>query len=114
MKEYLTDDELLNFIADVEKNELVTAPPDIKDSVLGRIRRKRVAEYKRFRNRVVVAVAAMLAIVIVTPEWMKQNRETISAYLQKNYSPIYFEETGILAGLGDNYFISNFVNEREE
>lgn len=70
MNEYMTDEELNQFISNIEENDLVEAPPEMETKVFNKINKKsQIIEYKRFRNRVVAAVAAILIIPTVAPMW---------------------------------------------
>ena len=70
MNEYLTDEELLKLISDIEENDLVQAPPQMAESVFKRIDKKnQILEYRRFRNRVILAVASILVLVTLAPVW---------------------------------------------
>lgn len=96
MNEYMTDDELSKLIADVEEHEIVKAPPGMADAVLDKVaKRSKIIEYKRFRNRVIASVAAALVIIATVPGWMKLIPETVFT-------------------LGNNYYISNYLNGSEE
>ena len=80
-REYLTDAELSKLIAEVEPNELIPAAPDLQELILERLeaveqeekrleeQRKcdRIREYKRYRFRVLTAVAAAVAVVFLLP-----------------------------------------------
>ena len=79
--DYLTDEELNKMIEDIEENDLVTAPPDIEDSILLRLARehgeepdnpkkvvnRRTLSFTAYSIRVGIAVAAAIAILILMP-----------------------------------------------
>lgn len=69
--EYLTDEELNSLIADVEQNDLVAAPPNILGSILEELPQNnasdKIVEFRRFRMRVIAAVAAVVAFVMIVP-----------------------------------------------
>ena len=66
MNEYMTDEELLELISDIEECNLVKAPPEIEEKVFDKIdKKKQIIEYKRFRNRVILAVAAAVIIISI-------------------------------------------------
>lgn len=70
--EYLSDEELNNLILDIEENNLVDAPSYIQSNIIEIINNnanKRIAEYRRFRNQVIVAVAAILVIIPFAPKF---------------------------------------------
>lgn len=123
MNEYMTDDELSKLIADVEEHEIVKAPPGMFDAVLDKVaKRSKVTMYKRFRNRVIASVAAALVITATVPGWMKLIPETVftklgAIYNYENYeSEAYIgkNETYLISNLGNNYYISNYLNGSEE
>ena len=79
MNNYMTDEELLNFIADIEENELVNAPPQIEEKVFVSIdRHHQIVEYKKFRNRVIASVAAILIVISFVPERIKPMPEIVT------------------------------------
>ena len=79
--EYLTDDELEQLIAHVENYELVTAPPNLTERILGQIEemsesckekptpayRDKKKEYRRYCFQVITSMAAAIAIVFLLP-----------------------------------------------
>lgn len=70
--EYLSDEELNNLILDIEENNLVDAPSYIQSNIIEIINNnanKRIAEYRRFRNQVIAAVAAILVIIPFAPKF---------------------------------------------
>jgi len=111
---YMTDEELLNFISDIEENDLVAAPPQMDIKVLERLDRKnQIIEYRRFRNRVVVSVAAILVITSLVPVWARMTPNNVSFRLPRlEYSHKY--EISIFSDLGDSHYISDFFNRRED
>lgn len=115
MKEYLSDAELLQFVADIEKCDLVEAPPGIAEKVLDKIDKKdQIIEYKKFRNRVIAAVACILVLTVVVPELIKLRPEILSSELIKNEEKVDLAGTQIFGGLCDTHYISDFMNGREE
>lgn len=77
---YLTDEQLMQLILDVEENELVSAPPGLLDTILQEVekaekaqikpitsRENRVKEFRRYCIRVITSVAAAVAIIFFTP-----------------------------------------------
>lgn len=82
--EYLSDTELELLIAEVEQNELVTAPPDLKQNIMDRISAETQVvefladrpvsgqnlqkEFYRYCFRVAVSVAAAVVLVFALPD----------------------------------------------
>lgn len=115
MKEYLNDEDLLQFIADIEKCDLVEAPPDIAEKVLDKIDKKdQIIEYRKFRNRVIAAVACILVFTMVAPDWIKLKPEILTLELMKNEEKVDLAGSKIFGGLCDTHYISDFMNGREE
>ena len=68
---YISDDELEQLIAQVEQEELVSAPPDLTESILETVKMADAARKKEFRAyciRVITSVAAAVALVFLLPE----------------------------------------------
>lgn len=102
MSQYMTDEELLDLISDVEENNLVAAPPQLAEKVIEKINKKNnVLEYKRFRNRVIVSVAALLAVTINGPKWIAGGQFDIG-------------RLHLLGDFENSYYISEFLNARED
>ena len=124
MSEYMTDEELLQFINDVEQHDIVEAPPGLCEKVIGNINNKnRLIEYKKFRNRVIVSVAALLIITINAPY--------LTSFISENLLKISYNEnilsdekeedfktdstqTQMFEELGQSYYISNLLHRKEE
>lgn len=67
--EYLSDDELNQLICEIEKNELVMAPPDFTESVLESIKPKNNKnEFTTYCFRVLASVAAAIVLLFLMPE----------------------------------------------
>jgi len=67
---YLTDEELEQLIADVEANEMVSAPPDMMEEILAGIVMKPGAKKKEFQLycfRVITSVAAAILLLFMLP-----------------------------------------------
>ena len=68
---YLSDEELYELIGHVEEKEMLHAPIHLKDNVMAQIRRERRSARKRqvfvYRAKVLVAMAAALAVLILMP-----------------------------------------------
>lgn len=65
--EYLTDTELENLIQMVEQKELLPAPPDLKEQILGTLGEENIIAFKRYRFRVLTAVAAAVLVIFLLP-----------------------------------------------
>jgi len=107
MNDYMTDDELEKFISEVEKNDLVKAPSYIEKKVFDEIDKvKQIAEYKRFRNRVMVSIAAIIVFSSLMPLWEKIIPNNISRtyYISEKLN------TGILTSRED---YENVINEKK-
>lgn len=108
MNKYMTDEELLQYISDIEECNLVEAPPHIVDKVLDKVdKRAQLIEYRRFRNKVIASVAAILVIASFAPEGVK-------LFSEKAYIHFEMPNTHLLSNIGNSYYISDFLNEREE
>lgn len=67
--EYLSDEELNQLICEIEKNELVMAPPDFAESVLESIKPKNnKKEFTTYCFRVLASVAAAIVLLFLMPE----------------------------------------------
>lgn len=76
---YLSDEELELLIVDVEQNELVAAPPDMLEEILGHIEEfgsgavqnvksvNKIQEFRRYCFRVCASVAAAVILIFVMP-----------------------------------------------
>lgn len=103
MSEYMTDEELLQFINDVEMHDIVDAPPGLTDAVIDKINKKdKLIEYKRFRNRVIAAVAAILIITISAPNSI--------AYISKGMEKLSYGDSF----MRQSYYISDLLNRKED
>ncbi len=65
--EYLTDTELEDLIRMVEQKELLTAPPDLKEQILGTLGEENIIAFKRYRFRVLTTVAAAVLVIFLLP-----------------------------------------------
>ncbi len=79
--EYLTDDDLMKLIGQVETAEMLHAPKQLKGNVFAQIHRERRKMKKRqvfvYRAKVLVAMAAAFAALILTPEQNAANVQEI-------------------------------------
>ncbi len=115
---YLSDEELLNLIESVEQKDMIQAPPDLMGNVLGIIGddciaagkdnhknatedssdsysighqityREKVAEYRRYTFRVVLAMAASLTICFLSEmadmrEHLPYRQDSVTEYKTK-------------------------------
>lgn len=83
---YLSDEELEQLIAHIEQKELVAAPPDLMEDILGRMEvmltsseevpevrrgiteRQKIKEFRSYCFRVVTSVAATVAMIFLLPK----------------------------------------------
>lgn len=109
MNEYMTDEELLKLINDVESSDIVKAPPEMVDKVFNKIDKKnQLIEYKRFRNRVIASVAAIIVVTMFTfenPLFIKENMHIYS---------IETEDIQLSVNFRNSHYIRDFFNESEE
>lgn len=73
--EYLTDKELEHMLLNLE-NDLIPAPPDLQERILEQVRQEKVAEFKRYRFRVLTTVAAAVLVIFLLPGYENPGRET--------------------------------------
>lgn len=105
--EYINDEELMKLISDIETNDMVVAPPSIKEEVLSKVdHNKKVIEYKKFRNKVILAVAAILLISIFMPKEFPG--------ITSNNNDQFIVKSEILKDFGNSHYISDLLNGREE
>lgn len=68
---YLSEEELMELIGHVESHEMLHAPKQMKGNILTQIRQERRAAKKRqvfvYRAKVLVAMAAALAVLVMMP-----------------------------------------------
>jgi len=120
--EYLSDEELNNLIMDVEQNDMVTAPPNIQGSILEELdelvrysvelpqksQGDKVVEFRRYRLRVIAAVAAVVAFVMIVPGFTRAIPKEDSA----NLIDISITDRGWLKDIASSHYISDFINMR--
>lgn len=105
MNKYMTDEELFKFISDIEECDLVNAPPEIEQKVFDTIdKKKQIIEYKRFRNRVIIAVAAAVAIVSIPYEKIIES----AGY---EYVSLSEYDEGIISSLAGGHYISDLLKK---
>lgn len=128
MREYMSDEELLMFISDIEENDLVKAPPEIENKVFERIDKKnQLVEYRRFRNKVIAAVASIVVLTAFVPyngEFLQDNLTIIHLKNERNATEKISDETGnglfrdengsILGNFGQSHYIGDLLNSRRE
>lgn len=96
--QYMSDDELLKMIEDVESEGLVQAPANIKSEVLKKIdtenlknhQKKKTVEFYRYSARVVFAIAAALLLLVISPGFISETKEIptkeeVTAVRQKDF-----------------------------
>lgn len=112
-KNYLSDDELSRLIADIEENDMVKAPPHFAQEIIDRIdKRKQIIEYKRFRNRVIASVAAIIVLSVVTPSIKQMMPANISTVIAENNLDLRGQR--LLSNFGNTHYISDLLNRRED
>lgn len=124
MKEYMTDDELLNLINDIEEHDIVQAPPRLSKEIIYKIEKKnKIIEYKRFRNRVITSVAAILIVTISAPcstNYISENIENLSHYENvlnyKNTKDKLMDTTQnqMFINFEESHYISDLLNRKED
>ncbi len=115
MNEYMNDEELMQFILDVEKNNLVDAPPEMTEKIFEKIdKRSQILEYRKFRNKVIAAVAAILIFTLVTPAWLMSGNEASSPFWQQSHEVAELAEAKMFSGLKDMHYINKLMNRKEE
>lgn len=75
--DYISDRDLEQLISQVEQNELVTAPPDLMESILEAVvpvksKKAKKKEFYTYCFRVVTSVAAAVALVFLLPEFLER------------------------------------------
>ena len=96
---YLTDTDLESMILELEQNDMVPAPPDLKDRIMEVLEKEtttlkeqkeqssqeKIIEYKRYRFRVLTAVAVSVLVVLWLPKFenLQQEKTDFLKPLQK-------------------------------
>lgn len=86
--EYLSDEELLKLISDVEQNSMISAPSYLKSDILSKIedteksmaaakKKAKTIEFVTYRLKIVVAMAAAIGIFCVLPYKMPSQTDRI-------------------------------------
>lgn len=115
MRDYMNDEELMQFILDIENNELVDAPPTIAENVFEKIDKKnQIVEYKRFRNRVITAIACIWMLVVIIPAFVKLRPSGMTTYYRQSEERIDLADSKIFGRLCDTHYMSDLFNGREE
>lgn len=65
---YLSDEELERLMNQVEQEELVAAPPDLMERILGAEQAAQKKEFYAYCFRVITSMAAAIALVFLLPE----------------------------------------------
>lgn len=87
---YLSDEELENLINDIEKNELVTVPPDMSETVMkklhdGKAKQDKKTEFRCYCFEIVVAMAASFLILFSLSALQKADVRMPEISTQKTY-----------------------------
>lgn len=93
---YLSDEMLDLLIAEVEQNELVMAPPDLKKGILDRISSERDVrkEYYQYCFRVAVSVAAAVILIFTLPDLQRRKNAEMPEVVQQEQLFFGKEEWG--------------------
>lgn len=87
---YLSEEELTEFIRQVEAQEMLHAPAHLKNNVLGQIRHERRRAKKRqvfaYRAKVLAAMVATLTLLILMPDDRMEGLESASIEQQADES----------------------------
>lgn len=84
MNEYLSDEELKSFISHIEEKELVSAPPFVKEKVFNEIDKvKQIAEYRRYKNKVIAGVAAVIILSSFLPKWTRLMPDSMNRFVTR-------------------------------
>ena len=90
---YLTDEELEQLIADVEINDLVSAPPDLAEDICAEIERppakvvhNKKKEFQQYCFRVITSVAAAILLIFIMPKVSEMNLK-FSEVMQETTGP---------------------------
>lgn len=113
-QEYLTDEELSALIEDVEQHDMVTAPPALRGAIVDAIeslekKNDKIVEFRRFKARVIAAVAAIVILVMIMPEISGKIPEREAKAWEETHVEIQEKET---FNLGESHIISSFINKR--
>lgn len=84
---YLSEEELMELIGHVESHEMLHAPKQLKGNIFAQIRQERRAARKRqvfvYRAKVLIAMAAALAVLIMMPGQGTSSRQDVPAQQQE-------------------------------
>ena len=82
----MTDEALMELIRQVEAEEMLHAPKQLKENIFEQLRRERRATKKRqvfaYRAKVLVAMAAALAVLIFMPDDRAESVQKVSVQQQ--------------------------------
>ncbi len=81
--DYLSDEELMELIADVEEHEMISAPFYLKHEILHRVREEEVKQIARLTRRqfitfsckVALATGAAVAVLLLAPSQLRESPE---------------------------------------
>lgn len=116
--EYLSDEELAVLIHEIEQNDLVMAPPDIRSNVLCRtVSKKR--EFVTYCFRVGTSVAAAIVILFLLPRVLEEqtfeskmpSREEVLAMQEYVSKEEALDETGFIQKIKRNIISAISMNE---
>lgn len=134
MNEYLTDEELHKLVMEIEMKDMAVAPKYLKEAIpelLNNIKEKaadshhvrnyssvepieiqkdKIREFRKYRRRVIAAVAAAVAFLILVPERNALNGITGSAIYGNMCSEA--RETGFLKDIGESNYLSELLKNR--
>lgn len=72
---YISDEELVRLILQVEQKELVAAPPDLMENIFAKLKDTRKKEFYAYCFRVITSVAAAIVLVFLLPGLTEQMAE---------------------------------------
>ncbi len=82
--EYLSEEELNSLICEIEKDDLVAAPPDIKEKVLSRVKNKK-RDFTMYCFRVIASAAAAIVMLFALPGVLGNISPKISEAVGETY-----------------------------
>lgn len=94
---YLSDEELMELIRQVESAEMLHAPTHLKENVLTQIRRERQVGRKRqifvYRAKVLIAMAAALTVLILMPMGSAEGERQM--FMQNQTTAVSMEQAAL-------------------
>lgn len=82
--EYLSEEELKSLICEIEKDDLVMAPPVIKEKVLSRVKNKK-RDFTMYCFRVIASAAAAIMMLFALPGVLGNISPKISEAVEETY-----------------------------